>query len=93
MKEDRIEFRISHEERVQFEMAATHLGMNLSAFLRMAALERSAKIVKESNVILLSDRDRMAFLSALENPPEPNKNLKKALSEYNESKRAVDATS
>lgn len=82
MKEDRVEFRTSHQERVQFEEAAAFLHMNLSAFLRMAALEKSAEIVKESNVLLLSDRDRDAFLSALENPPEPNKNLKKAFLEY-----------
>lgn len=82
MKEDRVEFRTSRQERIKFEKAATYLGMNLSAFLRMAALERSAEILKESHVLSLSDRDRDLFLSALENPPKPNKNLKKAFSEY-----------
>lgn len=82
MKEDRVEFRTSHQERIQFEMAATFLGVNLSAFLRMAALERSAEVVKESNLLVLSDRDRDTFLNALENPPKPNKNLKKAFSKY-----------
>lgn len=82
MKQDRVEFRTSHQERVQFEIAASFLGMNLSAFLRMAALERSAEVVKDSNILLLSDRDRDTFLNALENPPKPNKNLKKAFSQY-----------
>lgn len=82
MKEDRVEFRTSHQERVQFEAAANFLGINLSAFLRMAALERSAEIVRENNILLLSDKDRDTFLNALENPPKPNKNLKKAFSEY-----------
>lgn len=82
MKEDRVEFRTSHEERMQFEIAATYLGMNLSAFLRMAALERSAEVVKDNNVLVLSDKDRDIFLAALENPPEPNENLKKAFFEY-----------
>lgn len=88
MKEDRVEFRTSHRERVQFEMAATYLGMNLSAFLRLAALEKSAEIVKDSNTLVLSDRDRDIFLAALENPPEPNKNLKKAFSEYRKTNAA-----
>lgn len=82
MKEDRVEFRTSHQERAQFEMAATYLGMNLSAFVRMAALEKSSEIVKEHNDLLLSDIDRDTFLSALENMPEPNKNLKKAAAKY-----------
>lgn len=81
MREDRVEFRTSHQERIQFEIAATQLGINLSAFLRMAALERSAKVIEENN-ILLSTNDSQIFLSALENPPKPNKNLKKAVTEY-----------
>ncbi|MCE2982724.1 MAG: DUF1778 domain-containing protein [Parachlamydia sp.] len=86
MKEDRVEFRTSHQERMQFEIAATYLGMNLSAFLRMAALERSAEVVQEKNVLVLSDADRDIFLAALEKPPKPNKNLKKAFLEYKKRK-------
>lgn len=82
MKGDRVEFRTSQGERIQFERAASYLGMNLSAFLRMAALEKSAEIVKENNILILSDHDRDLFLNALENPPKPNKNLKKAFAEY-----------
>lgn len=87
MREERVEFRTSHQERMQFETAAAYLGVNLSAFLRMAALEKSAEIVSESHDLLLSDRDRNAFLSALENPPSPSKNLKKAFSEYKKIKK------
>lgn len=82
MKEDRLEFRISRQERVQFETAATYLGMNLSSFLRMAALERSAEVLKEENILILSDKDKELFLSALENPPDPNDNLRRAFSDY-----------
>lgn len=86
MKEDRVEFRTSHQERVQFEAAATYLGVNLSAFLRMAALEKSIEIVRESHVLTLSDKDREIFLSALESPTKPNKNLKKAFLAYKKCK-------
>lgn len=82
MKEDRVEFRTSHQERMQFEMAATYLGMNLSSFLRMAALDKSDEIVKKSNILVISNSDRDLFLASLENPPEPNENLKKAFLEY-----------
>lgn len=77
MKEDRVEFRTSHQERAQFEMAAAYLGMNLSSFLRMAALERSAEIVKKSDILLMSDKDRDIFLSALKSLQNQKQGLKK----------------
>ncbi|HSX10527.1 MAG TPA: DUF1778 domain-containing protein [Chlamydiales bacterium] len=82
MKQDRIEFRISHQERQQIETAASFLGMNVSTYLRLIALERSVEILKNSETVVLSDRDRDLFLRALENPPKPNKNLKKAFASY-----------
>lgn len=82
MKQDRVEIRTSTAERKQFEVAALFLGMNVSSFMRMCALEKSAEILKQSRTILLSDVDRDAFLQALQDPPKPNKALKKALSEH-----------
>lgn len=82
MKQDRIEFRTNNEERQQIEAAANYIGVNLSTFLRITALERSAEILKQKDSLILSDHDRNAFLKALENPPKPNKALKDALKEY-----------
>ncbi len=81
-KQERVEFRTSPAERKQFEMAATFLGVNLSAFLRNAALSQATEILKQTRSITLSDRDRDAFLNALENPPKANKKLKKAIAAY-----------
>lgn len=53
--------------------------------VRMTILGRSTEVAEESYVLLFSNRDRDAFLSALENSPEPNKNLKKAFLEYKKS--------
>ena len=79
MREQRIEFRSNDNERKKFEEAAFFLGMNLSSFARKTMLEKSEEILKKNNTILLSNEDRDAFLQALENPPKPNKRLKKAL--------------
>ncbi len=81
-KENRVEFRTSHQEREQIEKAASLLGMNVSAYLRMVAIERSAQVLKSSKTLLLSDRDAALFLNALENPPPPNRALKKAVKQY-----------
>lgn len=82
MRRDRVEFRTNHNERQQFEAAAIFLGVNLSSFLRTVAIERSTEILKQRDTFILSNEDRDAFLRALENPPEPNKELKKALKDY-----------
>lgn len=82
MRQDRVEIRTSQGERRQFEEAASLLGMNLSEFLRRTALEKSSEIIRSNNTILLSNEDRDAFLTALENPPEPNKKLKQALKHH-----------
>lgn len=82
MKQDRVEFRASASERKLFEKAAVVLGMNLSSFMRTTALEKSIEILRRSDSICLSNQDRDAFLHALENPPLPNQNLKKALKSY-----------
>lgn len=82
MKQDRIDIRTSREEKQQIEAAANFIGVNLSTFFRMTALERSSEILKQKNALELSDYDRDAFLQALENPPKPNKALKEALKKY-----------
>jgi uncharacterized protein (DUF1778 family) len=79
MKQSRFDLRASTEEKKQFEQAAFALGMNLSSFIRMCALEKSAEVLKQSSSLVLSDRDRDMFLDLLENPPNPNKSLKRAM--------------
>jgi uncharacterized protein (DUF1778 family) len=82
MKQDRVEFRASRGERELFEKAAVVLGMNLSSFMRMTAVEKSVEILRQRDSFLLSNRDRNSFLEALENPPQPNKEMKNALKIY-----------
>ena len=45
---------------------------------------------RAANVLLLSARDSQRFLSALEAPPEPSENLKKAFSEYRKNRKTYD---
>ena len=82
MKTERMELRTSHQERKIFEEAASSLGMNLSTFIRMAAKERASEVLKSSTTLVLRERDAHLFVQALDNPPKPNANLKKAFSTY-----------
>lgn len=66
-KENRIEIRSSEKEKKEFEETA-HVN---------------AKSVRnEYQNITLSKEEEMRFLHALDNPPEPNKRLKKAMRSY-----------
>lgn len=82
MKQERLDIRASSNEKKKFEEASAILGMNLSSFLRMSALEKSTEVLKQHDTIFLSDKARDAFLDALQNPPKPNKELKKAFKDY-----------
>jgi uncharacterized protein (DUF1778 family) len=82
MKNERLQVRTASAERTQFESAAAFLGMNLSSFMRLAALEKSSEVLKSRDSILLSNEDRDLFLQSLENPPKPNNAMKKALKDY-----------
>jgi uncharacterized protein (DUF1778 family) len=82
MKQERLDVRTSAKEKEQFEIAAAFLGVNLSAFMRMSAIEKSTEVLKQHDTLFLSNKARDAFLEALQNPPQPNKELKKAFKEY-----------
>lgn len=93
MKQDRIELRASRKERELLLEAATCSGMTLSGFLRQAALEKSDNVLKNRDILTLSDRDRDLFLHALENPPQPNKRLLQAFKTYKRRKNITPKVS
>jgi uncharacterized protein (DUF1778 family) len=78
-KKERIEIRSSPEEKRAFEEAALLVHMQLSDFIRFAAHRYAEEIRKEYQNITLSKEEGLRFLKALENPPEPNEKLKKAM--------------
>lgn len=71
----RINLRTSPEAKALIERAAAIMGSTVSSFMLQNAYEAARRLVAEQEVITLSDRDRDAFLAALENPPEPNQAL------------------
>lgn len=75
----RINLRTSPEAKALIERAAALMGTTVSAFMLQNAYEAAQRLIAEWEVITLSDRDRDAFLAALENPPEPNEALKRLM--------------
>ncbi|MBI3258294.1 MAG: DUF1778 domain-containing protein [Ignavibacteriae bacterium] len=82
MKDTRIEFRSSPQEKDLVALAAQLAGINVSAFLREAALQAANEIIRQHEQLKLSKSDQDLFLKALDSPPEPSPRLKKSMKKY-----------
>lgn len=67
----RINLRTSPEAKALIERAAALMGSTVSGFMLQNAYEAALRLVAQQDVLTLSDRDRDAFLNALEHSPEP----------------------
>jgi uncharacterized protein (DUF1778 family) len=81
-KMDRIDLRVTKDQKEVLARAAVLSGLSMSSFLVAKALSEAKKIVSKSESIVLSNRDRDLFYSVLKNPPKPNKNLVKLMRDH-----------
>jgi uncharacterized protein (DUF1778 family) len=47
-----------------------------------SAHEAAKSVLNEQTTVWLTKRDARTFIDAIDNPPEPNKALKRAMAEY-----------
>lgn len=73
---ERLEARITAEEKELLQEAASAKGLTLTAFVTSSAREAAIKILKEPHVIELGRKDQRAFAEAMLNPAPPNKRLR-----------------
>jgi uncharacterized protein (DUF1778 family) len=69
----------SDEQRALIEEAAQSRGLSITAFIRSSALKEANEILKQSQLILLSETDWSTVTKLLDSPPAPNEALKKLL--------------
>jgi uncharacterized protein (DUF1778 family) len=83
-KRERLEARISPEQKRLFERAAAVSGRTLTDYV-VTTLEAAARqTIHEHDVIRLSPEDSILFVEALLNPPEPNERLRAAWRRHEE---------
>jgi uncharacterized protein (DUF1778 family) len=80
----RLEARVSREQKDLFVRAAELQGRSLTDFVVASAQEAAMETVRTHDALRLSDRDRRAFVSALLSPPAPAKTLEQAAQRYRE---------
>ena len=72
---ERLDARVTPEEKQVIETAASLRGISVTDLLRTSVRDAARRIIRENEVLTLSERDSKAFVEALMNPPKPNKKL------------------
>lgn len=81
-RSERLEARISAEQKALFQRAAELQGRTLTDFIVASVQDAAVRTINEMQVIRLSVEDSKAFAEALLNPPEPNERLRAAARRY-----------
>lgn len=84
-REERLEIRLTREQKWLLERAAAVQGSSVAEFARQAMQAAALKTVTEQEVLKLSPRDQEAFAVALLDPSQPNVRLRRAYARYRES--------
>lgn len=66
MRTQRLELRLTEEERSVDQAAAAAVGELLSDFFRRAAANRAADVLADQRRLALTEREAIRFLDALE---------------------------
>jgi uncharacterized protein (DUF1778 family) len=81
-KEKRIYLRLSSLAKMKIERAAALSGSSLTEFVLSTAVQKADQVIGEHEHLVLTGRDRDAFLEALARPSKPNKALRETMSHY-----------
>jgi uncharacterized protein (DUF1778 family) len=81
-KEQRLEARVTPEQKRLIERAATLRGTTITEFVVRSAQEAATNTIKDFEVLLLRDEARDVFVNAVLNPPAPNVAARAAAERY-----------
>lgn len=81
-KRERLEARVSPEQKALIERAAHLQGRSITDFLVASTQQAAERVLHEHEVLVLSPRDSVAFVRALLDPPPPNEALRAAFQRH-----------
>jgi uncharacterized protein (DUF1778 family) len=81
-KSERLEARITTEQKALFQRAADLLGRSFTDFAIGILQEAASRVVLEHDVIQLSMQDQRKFVEMLLDPPAPNERLMATVKRY-----------
>jgi uncharacterized protein (DUF1778 family) len=81
-KKERLEARVSAEQKELFSRAAALEGSTLTDFVVRTLQDAAARTIREHERMELTADDREMFVEALLSPPPPNERLRRAAEIY-----------
>ncbi|MEY3404969.1 MAG: hypothetical protein RL161_399 [Bacteroidota bacterium] len=86
-----LDLNLTLHQKKLFEQAAYLNGYESLASFIIKVVQKSAReFLKENKKLLISEKDSYILFKAIENPPRPNRALKKAIAEYKSSLKHHD---
>lgn len=82
--QERLEARISADEKHLLENAAQRRGMTLTAFVLSSAHDAAVRTLDTAHVVEVTRQDQQRFVDVLLNPPAPSVRLRAAATDYRE---------
>jgi uncharacterized protein (DUF1778 family) len=81
-RNERLDARVTREEKEMIETAASLRGTSASDFVRMALKEAALNAIREHEVLALNAEAKRVFVEALLNPPNANEKAVAAARRY-----------
>lgn len=81
-KRERLEARITPEQKALFQRAVDLSGRSLTDFVVSAVQNAAEETIRTQQVIQLSERDSLLLAEVILNPREPNERLREAARRY-----------
>lgn len=82
IRAERLEARISRDQKVLFQRAAALQGRTLTDFVVSSVQDAAVRTIEEMQIIRLSVEDSHTFADALVNPRVPSAKLRAAARRY-----------
>jgi uncharacterized protein (DUF1778 family) len=84
-KPERLEARVTREQKQLIEHAAGLEGRTITDFLVASAQSAAKQVIHEHEVLTLNAKEREVFVQALLNPARPTEKARQAARRYKES--------
>ena len=83
-KEQRLEARVTPDQKRLIERAAELRGTSVTEFVVVSAQQAATETIRDFETLRLRDEAREVFVNAILNPPAPNERARAAAQRYKE---------
>src|SRR5437764_6856981 len=88
-KQERLEARITPDQKRLIERAAELRGTTITEFVVLSAQQAAASTIKDFETLTIRNKDREIFIDAVLSPPAPNSAARSAARRYKAQMRSI----